>query len=119
MDAQGIRRFNIVCPAPGQTAFSIWIFAPELLIAASNIKAPRSLRVMKVMWKQTNPESALLADQALNGASSSTGMLELSYNDFLQLEQCLTTDDGLLPSEARMFQDWNVALLPRFTEDDV
>lgn len=64
---------------------------------------------MKILWKDAT-------EKVENSFSSEE--LALPSPVFRALETALTDSAELLPASARKFQDWNVSLLQRFTDDE-
>jgi hypothetical protein len=115
MDNQGLRKF-VVTPSPGsQPSLLIWLFAPDLNIASSAAAHDIPLRVTKILWKLA---PAQRHDVLLDKQSMTEGEIEVPDFEFDALKHSLDQSAALLPESARLFQDWNVAVLERFTVSD-
>lgn len=115
MDDQGLRRFIVTSKTGTHKALLLWLFTPDLGIASSASPANGPLRVTKVLWKQASAEAQ---EARLDAHSLSEGEIEMPGFELDALRQSLEDSAALLPEQARLFQDWKVALLERFTEED-
>lgn len=115
MDNQGLRKFVVTSRTPSQQSLLVWLFAPDLNISSSAARNDTPLRVSKILWKLAPEQSQ---DGRLNEQSMSEGEIEVPDFELAALRQCLEKSIVLLPESARTFQDWNVALLERFTMSD-
>ncbi|TKA22528.1 hypothetical protein B0A50_08068 [Salinomyces thailandicus] len=123
-ETQGVRKLLVSSPIPNQTpqaqtlaSLQIWLFAAELVIASSVAKAPQPVSVVKIFYRLTDTPAE--STGKLNTAALSQGEVELLGSDWQLLKNLLESSAALLPSRARVFQDWRVGLLRRFTEEDV
>lgn len=115
MDNQGLRRFLVISSRKSEDPLLIWIFAPDLTIASSASPDPKPLRVAKILWKRVPAEAR---DGRLDAQSLSEGEIEMPEFEFDALRRSLQDSAALLPEGSRSFQDWQTALLARFTDDD-
>lgn len=83
--------------------------------SAGDITGP--LRAAKVFWQDCDIASQDIG--ALNRQMLAEGELELPPDEMAELRDKLKSSAGLLPESARKFQNWNVAILPRFTYADL
>ena len=118
-ESQGVRR--LVVYAGGENGSKIehvmhvWLFAPDLRISSSVAKAATPMRVAKVLHRAGLPADV----EKLGGVGAVEGEVELSKNEWCELQDLLTESAKLLPEAARRFQHWTVGLLRRFTTDDL
>ena len=75
------------------------------------------MRVAKILWQEV--EASPAEDGKLDRQTLSEGQLEMSAEELLRLKESLGKSAVLLPQGARKFQDWDVALLSRFTVEDM
>jgi hypothetical protein len=75
------------------------------------------MRAVKVFWQDCDVSSQDIS--TINRQVLAEGELELPSYELEELRAKLVMSAGLLPKSARMFQGWNVALLPRFTSADL
>lgn len=75
------------------------------------------MSVVKIFYRLTDTPAE--STGKLNTAALSQGEVELLGSDWQLLKNLLESSAALLPSRARVFQDWRVGLLRRFTEEDV
>ncbi|KAK4637702.1 hypothetical protein CLAFUR0_01750 [Fulvia fulva] len=117
MDSQGVRKFIIQSHHHDEPALKAWIFTPDIDVSSSAAQSPRPLRALKVLWMKCTASSA--PTSALNRQTLSEGELELHETEMNLLWKVLVKSSMLFPEGGRKFQDWNVALLHRFTSADV
>lgn len=116
MDTQGVRKFTLRSGL-NNTVVKAWIFAPDITISSSAAETSDPIRAVKILWQDSqeqSEESGALTRQAL-----SEGEMDLAPDELSHLRKILAQSAALLPENARTFQSWNVALLPRFTAGDV
>lgn len=116
METQGVRKFRIQC-GQHMAGLKVWIFTPDITISSSAADVSDPIRAVKILWtdsQETMKESGALTRQAL-----SEGEMELASDEFEDLRQALVKSAYILPENARKFQAWHVAMLPRFTASDV
>jgi hypothetical protein len=115
MDNQGLRKFVVTSGRASTSPLLVWLFTPDLNIASSAAPHDTPLRVTKILWM---PAPAHSQDARLDKQSMSEGEIEMPQFEFDALKQSLEQSAVLLPESARRFQDWNVALLERFSVND-
>ena len=115
MDNQGLRKFVVTSSPASQPSLLIWLFAPDLNIASSAAVHDTPLRVTKILWKVA---PAQRQDTLLDKQSMTEGEIEIPNFEFEALKNSLEQSAVLLPESAQRFQEWNVALLERFTASD-
>lgn len=115
MDNQGLRRIIVTSGTGMHKALVLWLFTPDLGISSSASPANGPLRVTKILWK---PAPTQVQEARLDAQSLSEGEIEMPEFELDALRRSLEDSAVLLPEEARNFQDWKVALLERFTEED-
>ncbi|KAK5738342.1 hypothetical protein LTR17_006061 [Elasticomyces elasticus] len=118
-ESQGVRRLVVYAASaesgPAQHVMRLWIFAADLTVSSSAADSPEATRVVKVLHRD-----GASADVAKSGSmGSSEGELELSQAEWHELRGLLDKSAGLLPEKARSFQQWSVALLKRFVQEDI
>ena len=115
MDNQGLRKF-VVTPSPAsRPSLSIWLFAPDLNISSSAAAYDKPLRATKILWKSA---PAQRQETLLDKQSMTEGEIEIPNFEFEALKNSLEQSAVLLPESAQRFQEWNAALLERFTASD-
>ncbi|KJX94158.1 hypothetical protein TI39_contig4214g00019 [Zymoseptoria brevis] len=118
IDTQGVRKFRIQSTDPNNTSIRIWIFTPDINIASSKATNSKPMRAVKVFWTDAAPSQP--GDEGkLNQQTLSEGEIELPIEEMEALRKTLVRSAALLPEGSRKFQEWNVALLARFTGADV
>jgi len=119
METQGVRKFLAFDPDQlPTTSLKLWLFTPDLSISSSVRSSTQYIRVAKVLWQDsTTPEIDIAAK--LNSSALSEGELKLGCGEVGLLRRRLEESGKLLPENARMFQDWHVGLLERFTVEDL
>jgi hypothetical protein len=112
MDNQGLRKFVVTSDQASNPPLLVWLFTPDLNIASSATPQDTPLRVTKILWMlaPVQPQDARLDKQSM-----SEGEIEMPQFEFDALKRSLEQSAVLLPESARRFQEWNVALLERFT----
>lgn len=115
MDNQGLRRFIITSGNNSQDALEVWLFTPDLRIASSASATSKPARVAKILWKQATVERQ---EARLDAHSLSEGEIEMPLFELQALRRALEESAVLLPEKARRFQNWNTALLERFSIED-
>jgi hypothetical protein len=115
MDNQGLRKFVITSDQASNPPLLVWLFTPDLNIASSATPQGTPLRVTKILWMLApiQPQDARLDKQSM-----SEGEIEMPQFEFDALKRSVEQSAVLLPESARHFQDWNVALLERFSVSD-
>ncbi|KXT13227.1 hypothetical protein AC579_1727 [Pseudocercospora musae] len=113
IDTQGVRKFTVRSTISDGPAVKLWIFTPDINVSSSAATASAPIRAVKVLWQ----DCTLVSDDigALNRQALMQGELELPPQEMNQLRDKLMQSKFMLPEPARKFQDWNVALLTRFT----
>ena len=117
IDCQGVRKFAVQDNRDSSRSLRVWVFTPDMTISSSATNTAQPLRVVKVFWQDCDLSSQDTG--ALNRQMLAEGELELPPDEMQELRVKLAASAELLPIGARKFQDWNVALLPRFTRADL
>lgn len=117
IDTQGVRKFIVQSTTSDQSALKLWIFTPEIDVSSSAVSTKHAMRAVKVFWQDFTLSSQDVG--ALNRQAFMEGELELPPQELHHLREILVESKKILPEPARKFQEWHVALLPRFTKDDV
>jgi hypothetical protein len=118
IDGQGVRKFRIQSTDHNDVPLKVWIFTPDITVASSQARDAKPVRAIKVFWVDVDPSQP--GDEGkLNQQTLSEGEIELPTGELKVLRQTLIRSAMLLPEASRKFQDWNVALLARFTNADV
>lgn len=115
MDNQGLRRLVITSGSGSRDSLLVWLFTPDLRIASSASPTSKPERVTKILWKKAPVERQ---EALLDKASLSEGEIEMPLFELQALRDALEDSAALLPVKSRHFQDWNTALLPRFSTGD-
>ncbi|KAF7192559.1 Uncharacterized protein HII31_06106, partial [Pseudocercospora fuligena] len=117
IDTQGVRKFTVRSTTSDHVALKLWIFTPDINVSSSAAIASEPMRAVKVFWQ----DCTLLSDDigALNRQALMEGELELPPQEMDQLRDKLMRSKFVLPEPARKFQNWDVALLPRFRLDEL
>ena len=116
LESQGVRKF-VIRRSTGAAALRMWVFSPDLTISSSVAEDSGPVRVMKVMWQPCDADMA--GSDKLDAQRLSEGDIELAGYEFEDLEKVLQESSKLLPESGRVFQDWRVVLLRRFTAADL
>ena len=95
----------------------LWLFATDLTVSSSTSDKLEPLHVVKMMYRDAAEDSDVSG--RLNAVALSEGEVELPRDELRELKDKLEKSAALLPQKARVFQDWRVGLLRRFTESDV
>ncbi|PSK55704.1 hypothetical protein B9Z65_4582 [Elsinoe australis] len=107
IDTSGIRKFQ-----GRYSDFTIWIFSPLVFYSLSTLgEDPKP--ALKIFYKKQLIEDR---DQTMQLNKQNMQLDELTLPRDLEaaLADALGMANTILPSEARKFQDWNVAFLDRF-----
>jgi hypothetical protein len=115
----GIRRFVVEPsgqPNDRSDGLLLWLFTDSLSFSSShNFFARRDpTRAMKILWKAVDNPSEILDSHHFSHEH-----LLFPLHVYDTLKQTLETSQFLLPQAVRMFQDWKVGLLERFSWGDV
>ncbi|PPJ60243.1 hypothetical protein CBER1_01305 [Cercospora berteroae] len=117
IEYQGVRKFTAQSTTPSSQGLKLWVFTPDMTVSTSAFETPEPVRAAKVFWQDCDLSSQDIG--ALNQQALAEGELELPPGEMEELRTKLANSAQLLPSNARKFQQWNVALLPRFVDADV
>jgi hypothetical protein len=117
IESQGVRKFRVHSPHSPDNVLKVWIFSPDLNVSASRYSSRDGFRAMKVFWREVEAPSEQDVG-TLNRQTLAEGDIEMLPDDLRSLCEHLRESASLLPESARVFQGWNVALLPRFTLAD-
>ncbi|EME88953.1 uncharacterized protein MYCFIDRAFT_129187 [Pseudocercospora fijiensis CIRAD86] len=117
IDTQGVRKFTVRSSTSDHIALKLWIFTPDINVSSSTTTASAPIRAVKIFWQDWTLASDDIG--ALNRQALMEGELELPPQEMDQLRDKLMQSKSMLPEPARKFQDWNVALLPRFRLDEL
>lgn len=113
--SQGARKFSLWSRTSAH-ALDIWLFSPSITVSSSAAISPGPSRVAKILWKEGELPTNLAR---LDAKRLTEGEIELREMDLGEVRRCLVSSAALLPETAREFQDWHVALLERFEQEDV
>ena len=72
---------------------------------------------MKVMWQEI--QSSMASIEMLNAMTLSEGDLTMRKHEVDLLTEALRRGREVMPEGSRRFQDWQVALLERFSNEDI
>ncbi|KAM3419143.1 hypothetical protein BST61_g5088 [Cercospora zeina] len=117
IECQGVRKFTAQSTTSSSQGLKLWVFTPDVTVSTSALDTPEPVRAAKVFWQDCDLSSQDIG--ALNQQALAEGELELPPGEMEELRAKLEKSARLLPSNARKFQEWNVALLPRFVDTDV
>lgn len=118
METQGVRKvIASERDLASEKALKLWIFSPDLSVSSSARSSTKYIKVTKVLWQDSSPPTDIA--EKLNSTSVSEAELTLGSGQVELLRSALEQSGTLLPENAREFQDWNVALLERFTPHDL
>ena len=120
-ETQGIRKLYVSCQNEDvnqhPVTMQLWLFATDLTVSSSTSAELEPLHVVKIMYRDAAEDSDFSG--RLNAVALSEGEVELPRDELRGLKGKLERSAVLLPQKARVFQDWRVGLLRRFTESDV
>lgn len=118
VESEGMRKFTVSGGHDERgTAIKTWVFTPDLTVSTSVRSSTEPVRVTKVLWKKADPTD--IVDDRLNTKALSEGQLQLRKDEFTMLKDALEGGSEILPKAMKQFQDWHVALLERFTANDL
>lgn len=115
VESSGVRKF--ICHANNigkREAIKVWVFAPDLTVSSS--MRAGVLRVAKVLWDYCEYTGT---SDGMNHESPGTDEIELSAHELVELDKLLKEGAFILPESARKFQEWRVALLEKFSVEDL
>lgn len=107
VETTGVRKFYAT-----SLPFELWVFTPDMTYCSSE-DGGEPVKASKILFRATDPskmgERDTLGSQQLH-------VEELGLPSVLEreLSRLLEQSNESIPEAARMFQDWKVALLPRF-----
>lgn len=116
-ESQGVRKFTAQGTLPGDQGLKLWIFTPDVNVSTSAADTEGPMRAIKVFWRDCDPSDQHFG--VLNRQVLAEGELELPSDEMSSLRRSLADSAILLPNMSQRFQDWHVAVLPRFTSADV
>ncbi|KAF5016355.1 hypothetical protein F66182_11988, partial [Fusarium sp. NRRL 66182] len=112
IDHEGVRRF--VIHAGRSDGILLWAFNPDLRYSSSSADhSIVSRRAMKVLYQNVTDVEGILEPE--DGAPTPLSLEELFLpeNIYDELVVSLQRSNLLMPISARIFREWNVALLDR------
>ncbi|KAI9779996.1 MAG: hypothetical protein M1816_003278 [Peltula sp. TS41687] len=113
VDHQATRKFMIRADdgeEGEQGAILLWVFTPDMYYSSSSSLNAGPLRAMKVFYQEVVYASDMRKEQ-----SRLYDELNLPCNALRELRRIMKLSNSRLPTSLRLFQDWNVALLERFS----
>lgn len=90
----------------------LWILNHHLVLSSS--LDPGVKTAIKVLYKDVNTEEAIRMTESLAADAQDLSFPESAV---IEAREALTRSTASLPSSERQFQDWNVGLLPRWTDE--
>ncbi|KAI5370060.1 Putative ubiquitin-conjugating enzyme E2-binding protein [Septoria linicola] len=117
IECQGVRKFTAQSTGGSSQGLKLWVFSPDMTVSTSAGNITEPLRASKVFWQDCDIASQDIG--ALNRQMLAEGELELPPDEMAELRDKLKSSAELLPENARKFQNWKVAILPRFTYADL
>ncbi|KAI9663654.1 MAG: hypothetical protein M1821_007144 [Bathelium mastoideum] len=114
VENESTRHFHVHSGSKDPHAISLllWVFSPDISFSSSTHAEDRHdpTRAVKVMW-QDYSDSTDKSNQPTFRYES----LELPANVVFSMQQALRGSQKLLPSSSRIFNEWSVGLLQRFS----
>ena len=100
-----------------QHPIETWVFSPNVRYASS-VDSPSPTTAVKILYRAVTEAQQRERDSLVR---EQLHVHELGLPLVLEEELIgvLAEANGELPSELRVFQEWNVALLPRFSQADL
>ncbi|KAJ5124418.1 uncharacterized protein N7515_008243 [Penicillium bovifimosum] len=114
IERESARRFVVHC---GQkSGLLLWVFNPDMRYSNSSTgHSIMAQQAMKVFYQECDDVDNLLHPEIGNPSPLSVEELELPSMIFEAMSQALVGSTKMLPPSARIFNEWQVGLLSRFT----